>query len=351
MSFLLFYSELDNPWIQENIPADEHDIKTLEKLFSEGNGDINDAELLILALDHMRIEDDSFLNEIQNTDFYRKKAILFIFTQIPDLKKLESFQHDNSDFLFLPCYPQIIRFKINALLHRGQVMKNLKHSHKQMQKFVGIVSHDLRSPITNIKLISELFDETPDNLPIFLKSLSKSAEWAFQLINDLLDLTAMETGRIKLEPDYCDFRSIAHEAISETMLQAERKRINIVYDTSEEQKVYIDKKRVLQVLINLLWNAIKFTPRNGTIFIKNSVKLDRLQVEICDNGVGISDEVLPKLFNKHEKVFTIGTEGEAGTGYGLPLSQELIMAHGSSIRYKKNEPKGSCFFFDLPLHA
>ncbi len=252
------------------------------------------------------------------------------------------------DFLVYPSSSDIISFKCKSLIHMSHSIRTAQRNHKQMQKFVGIVSHDLRSPITNVKLIAELLEEAPENLSTFTKSLLKSANWAYQLINDILDLTAMETGRIKLDKMDQDFNEIAEEVIIETKLQAARKDIHLQYEEPKASVVYVDRKRIIQVLINLIWNAIKFTPRSGTITLSAVAENSGLLVSVCDTGVGITIDSVPRLFNKHEKFFTHGTEGESGTGYGLPLSQELINAHGSRIEVKMNHPQGSCFFFHLP---
>lgn len=227
-----------------------------------------------------------------------------------------------------------------------QRLEELVH---QMNQFVGIVSHDLRGPLSTLCSLTESLLETSEvKEPRILEALHTTSNRAMDLVYDLLDLTALETGQVQLEMIPCDFPMIAQQALKESQIFAERKKIHLNNEVQPVPKVQIDPFRILQVLNNLLTNAIKFTPRSGKITLQAITEDNGLRVKILDNGVGIPPDNLPKLFEKHEKISTQGTEGERGTGFGLPLSQELIQAHGSQIEVFSEVGKGSCFSFVLP---
>ena len=110
----------------------------------------------------------------------------------------------------------------------------------------------------------------------------------------------------------------------------------------------VDKNRITQVLDNLIFNAIKFTPRGGKVELRSIQEDEGLKIVVVDTGIGVTNEIKDKLFNKHEKTSTLGTEGETGTGFGLPLAQELIQAHSSKIFIENNADQGSTFYFTIP---
>lgn len=245
------------------------------------------------------------------------------------------------DFITKPIDSMILKSRVNAAIKMHQNIQ-------RMREFVGIVSHDLRSPVGNLMSYCDLLKMEPELLPEYVDDMMITARRAYELVNDLLDLTAMEDGKINVRLEECQVSDILPPIIKEVSPQALQKNVRIQTRLAQsKQSVKADPKRLSQVISNLLRNALKFTHSNGEVTVSSISLTDGLQISIQDNGVGIPKEKQVYLFNKYKKVSTLGTHNEEGTGYGLPLSQEIIQAHNSSIICQSVKGKGSTFSFIL----
>jgi len=148
--------------------------------------------------------------------------------------------------------------------------------------------------------------------------------------------------------DRCDLSVLARQVITEMNWQAEEKEIQLINEIHFSHVVKADKNRVFQVLTNLIGNAIKFTPRLGTISLSAESTREGARLEVRDTGVGMATEAMGNLFEVHNRVTTPGTEGEKGTGFGLALAQEIVHRHGSEITVRSKAGEGSSFSFILP---
>lgn len=221
---------------------------------------------------------------------------------------------------------------------------------KQVRKFVGNVAHDLRGPLGKLINTAEVLISgvDPESLTTFYEMLVQTSRRGYNLVNDILDITALESGQLQLYFDKCDLGEIVGQVTEELGYLAERKQLRLINGVPAKQWVRGDRRRIYQVLGNLLNNAIKFTPRGGSITIEAQLRPKGVWVCVTDTGIGISADKLPTLFHKHIKNSTPGTEGEQGTGFGLPLAQEIAMAHNATIEAFSEEGKGSSFCFQLP---
>ncbi|MGF1452346.1 MAG: ATP-binding protein [Opitutales bacterium] len=233
--------------------------------------------------------------------------------------------------------------------------QRLKRINGELERFVGIVSHDLRGPVSNISMCAEMLHEVAPQLKNdpssseFLSMIESSAKTAIELISDLLDLTSLQEGRISLERKAIKVDSLFEQVRLQLKLRAEKKDLEIVCGGEAGVHIWADGRRIGQVLDNLLTNAIKFTPRGGRIELSAKRDGDYARLCVSDSGVGISPEVVPKLFERHLKISTNGTDGEAGTGFGLPLSAEIVRSHGGRLDVTSGEGQGSTFSVILPL--
>ena len=268
------------------------------------------------------------------------------------------------DWVTLSSKPDILRHKTHALVQLGRRLhfltskvtllksrrEELTQSVEQMRGFVGIVAHDLRAPLGKMINISEVLISGVDaeELLTFYRLMHKTSKRAFGLVNDILDLTAVESGQVQLDFQKCDIWPLAIQIVSELGYLAGEKTIKLVNNIKDPLEVRADGRRVFQVLVNLITNAVKFTPRRGSVTLAAEPIREGVKVSVTDTGVGIPPERIETLFQKHKKFSTQGTDGERGTGIGLPLSQELIRAHGSKILVESEEGRGSCFSFVLP---
>lgn len=220
---------------------------------------------------------------------------------------------------------------------------------KQVRKFVGNVAHDLRGPLGKLINTSEvlLSGVEPDALQTFYEMMAQTSRRGFNLVNDILDITALESGQLQLYFEKCDLGDVALQVVEELEYLAHQKELTLTNEVPIKSWVRADRRRIYQVFGNLINNSIKFTSRGGRIAISSEISDDKIRICVTDTGVGIPANKVGKIFQKHIKNSTPGTEGEKGTGFGLPLAQEIAMAHNSTITVKSEENKGTCFTLDL----
>ena len=255
----------------------------------------------------------------------------------------ECFELGAIDFINKPIEEVILKARLESAI------KIQRYLH-QMKTFVGIVSHDLRAPIDHLSHYCNQLTKKPFLIHSCLDGMTKTAHRAVNLIHNLLDLSAMESGKINMNFRKCHFYTIAKRSLEEVNLLAENKKIKLINHSSiDDPPIKADGARIFQVITNLLTNAIKFTSRSGQVILETKVQKKGLLIQVIDTGEGIAPETIPKLFNKYAKVSTEGTSGEVGTGYGLPLCQEIILEHNSNINVNSQRGKGSNFSFLLSL--
>ena len=232
-------------------------------------------------------------------------------------------------------------------------IENLKKQNASKDKFISMLSHDLRAPFTSILGFSEILineEELSSREKLeYLSYIHESSQNQLQLVNYLLDWSRLQTGRIKFEPQRLHAQSIVFNCVSSLTGNAIRKSIDIKVNINDKIYIQADERLLTQAITNLLSNSIKFSPSGKTIEIKADIFNDE-QVEfiIKDEGIGITDENKMKLF-KFEKMFsTEGTKGEKGTGLGLSLVKEIVEKHKGNIWFYSEYEKGSEFHFTIP---
>lgn len=223
----------------------------------------------------------------------------------------------------------------------------LRATNETLNDFVGIVSHDIRSPLSTITSLLEVLEQEPEAVKEVTPIIKKSAKKCFSLVNDILDITAIRSGKVKIELKTIRFKELAMKALFEVSHFAKSKQVEIKVDIDEYLKVEADPDRLEQVLINLLSNAIKFSNKGSSIHLIAHEEQDDIHISVSDNGVGVPKDLIPKLFLKNVKTTREGTSGEQGTGFGLPLSFDIIKEHGSILMVQSEENKGSTFSFNL----
>jgi two-component system, OmpR family, sensor histidine kinase VicK len=242
----------------------------------------------------------------------------------------------------------------DSLWKQSELYEKLEAHDRMQREFINIAAHELRTPTQSILGYSELLQDDPgEHSAEMLKSLTRNAYRLQALITDILDVARIEAGTLILERQNVDLTDIITTAISdvENQLKVSGKRIEISYSHKQIQParekkeiiIYADKDRILQVLSNLLSNALKFT-KEGTIEITTTKEDNEVIVKVRDSGSGIDSEIFPRLFEK------FASKSEKGTGLGLFLSKNITEAHGGRI-WAENNPDGigATFAFSLPI--
>ena len=225
---------------------------------------------------------------------------------------------------------------------------------KVKDEFISNVSHELRTPLTTIKEFTSIIsDEIPGKLTKeqkeYLDIIRGNVDRLARLINDILDITKIESGRIELIRAVLDINKLLEDVISTLRPEADKKHIalkNLSHTPLAD--VYIDPDKMVQVFTNLIENAIKFTPENGEITVEIKDKKKHIECSIADTGRGISPGNLKKLFTRFQQFDRIHGPGAKGTGLGLAITKELIKLHNGTIWAKSKLDKGTKFIFTIP---
>jgi two-component system, NtrC family, sensor kinase len=244
----------------------------------------------------------------------------------------------------------------NARLYREIEVKSreLEIASQHKSEFLANMSHELRTPLNAIigfsEVLSErMFGEINQKQAEYIADILESGRHLLSLINDILDLSKIEAGRMDLEPTEFELRSAIENALTLVKERAHRHGIALVGRVDERLGVIrADERKVKQVLLNLLSNALKFTPDGGRIDVRAGVRDGGAEVAVTDTGIGIAPEDQPKVFDEFQQVGTASKKVE-GTGLGLAISRKFIELHGGRIWVESQVGHGSTFTFTLPI--
>ena len=219
-------------------------------------------------------------------------------------------------------------------------------------KFFSIIAHDLRNPFITILgfsdvLITDYSEMSDDEKIYYITEMKKAAEVSHNLLQNLLQWSRSQTGRIDFHPSSLNLKNIVRENLDLVAAIAERKEIKLESKIPDDTFVFADEDMLNTIIRNLISNAIKFTKRNGTIKISSSRIEDIVEVSVADNGIGMNDETRQKLFRIDMTQSSFGTENEAGTGLGLILCKEFVEKNSGQIRVESTPDVGTTFYFTL----
>jgi signal transduction histidine kinase len=243
----------------------------------------------------------------------------------------------------------------NARLFReiADKSRQLEVASRHKSEFLANMSHELRTPLNAIIGFSEvlnerMFGELNDKQEEYLKDIHASGQHLLSLINDILDLSKVEAGRMELELSDFDLPMAIDNALTLVRERASRRGVTLQLTVGERVgAIRGDERKLKQVLLNLLSNAIKFTPEGGRIEVGAAREDGAVEVSVSDTGVGIAPEDLEAVFEEFRQVGASAAKQE-GTGLGLALSRKFIELHGGTIRVTSDVGAGSTFTFRLP---
>jgi two-component system phosphate regulon sensor histidine kinase PhoR len=241
----------------------------------------------------------------------------------------------------------------NGILITVHDLTGIKQTETSRKQFVSNVSHELRSPIASVKAMVEVLEDGAINendvAVDFLQRISRDLERMTTLVDDLLELSRIESGQESFNIESLELRPVVSEAIS---LVRDQNRAGISFDVTllnetTNVDVMAEKGRLIQVLVNLLQNALKFTRPVGEIKISNNQVDEFVEIHVSDTGSGISEDHAPYVFERFYKVDK--SRSDQGTGLGLAIVKHLVQAHGGDVGLNSVEGEGSTFTFTLPM--
>ena len=232
--------------------------------------------------------------------------------------------------------------------------RQLEIANQHKSEFLANMSHELRTPLNAIigfseVLLERMFGELNDKQDDYLKDIFSSGKHLLSLINDILDLSKIEAGRMELDVENFDVPSALGNALTLVRERAQRHGIALGLQVAAEVgEMRADERKFKQILLNLLTNAVKFTPDGGKVEVRARLRDGVLEVAVSDTGIGIAAADQAAVFEEFKQVGRHYTNKQEGTGLGLALTKRFVELHGGTLTLDSEPGRGSTFTFTLP---
>lgn len=285
-------------------------------------------------------------------------------TRVADAFILDGIKRAMSARMHMATVEESNREQMEKNRRLAQAVARLEEADRVKSNFLATVSHELRTPLTSIigyseMLIEGIAGELNQEQRDYVRTVMEKGDQLLQIINGILDISRMEAGEMKIDKAPFDIDEVVGIALQTVAPHARRKKLNMQCELADDlPQVFGDRDRVRQVLINLLGNAVKFTPDGGTVKVMAEVGMlsqsavDSQQgvvVSVKDSGIGVPPEAQKKIFDPFFQVDNSSTREYGGTGLGLSIVKRLVEAHSGSLWMESEPGKGATFFFTLPL--
>lgn len=340
-------------YLKENL--DENELNRVLKLITVDYGHIfedmyamYESDLCLLNLDYS-YRGIVYTSERTISIYIKPSKIIDKYTKsYPELKKL-------FDVMFSIVIKIInVMIKYNVLLIQSkklviQAEENAKHK----DIFLANMSHELRTPLNAIIGFSQILakrKDVPDSVRQYIDKINISGKTLLEIINNVLDLVKIESGKIDIKPSKFDLENLISEVKSIVEPLAKGKGIDLSFvNKLKKQEIFADYTLLKQVFLNLLSNAIKFTPNAGNVTVEiGEIDFNKIYISVCDTGVGIAPEDIDKLFKPFSQIENPLQKSTKGTGLGLVIIKKIIQMHKGNIKVESEVGKGTCFHIEIP---
>jgi len=234
-----------------------------------------------------------------------------------------------------------------------QEIERLKDLERYRKDFIGNVSHELKTPIFNIQgYILTLLEgglEDPKINKLYLMRSEKSIDRMISIVEDLESITKLETGELKPQYSMFDIVKVTEEVFEMAHMMSKERKVSLQFADKLDKPIMVnaDKKRIIEVLMNLMTNGIKYGNKKGYVKVGFYDLDEKIMVEVSDNGIGIDKKDLPRIFERFYRVDKSRSRGQGGTGLGLSIVKHIIEAHNQTINVQSVLDEGTTFTFTL----
>jgi signal transduction histidine kinase len=309
----------------------------------------------LILLDIMMPEFDGFqvAEELQKDEGTADIPIIFLTARNDTESITRGFRIGAVDYITKPFKGDELKMRVRTHLKLRHTQRELQEANAAKDKFFSIIAHDLRSPFTALVGMSQFLANGIDNLDAqtakeFLEGMHRSSKNAFNLLENLLEWSRVQTGRLPMKPETLNVRELVDEILNLFQVNISNKQLQIDNRLDEYVPVYADRNAVQAIFRNLLSNAIKFTPREGRVELDSHPLDGRRAFIVKDNGVGMDEDTRQDLFRIDVRHSSKGTNKERGTGLGLILCREFVERNGGEINVESEPDRGTLFTFTLP---
>ena len=307
---------------------------------------VNRAETQRLRIPEHRTVGRSFIEVVQD---HEVNAVVQLCLRTGSAQHSIVETEPGREFLGVTATPLVDKGGCVVVFHD---LTDLRHLERVRRDFVANVSHELRTPLASLKLLAETLSSAgahePQVLTDYLGRIEVEVDRLALMVDELGELSSIETGEVRVERRPVNVGKLVLRAVERLEALARRAGLSVEIDVPDElPEVEGDERRLEQVLVNLLHNAIKFTPPQGLVRVSARVEGDEMTVAVADSGVGIPGDEIERVFERFYKADR--SRSSRGTGLGLALARHVVNAHGGSIKAESVEGKGSTFRFTLPL--
>lgn len=311
----------------------------------------------LILLDVMMPQMDGFetAEKIKQMPLAKNIPIMFLTARDDDESIIKGFEIGAVDYVTKPFNSAELIARIKTHIRLRKAEANLRESNHAKDKFFSIIARDLRNPFTNVidsvnYIIQNDNSITNTDTKKHLKQIADAAGEGFSILENLLEWSQSQTGKIRYNPKILSINELIDEMIMVFKNDAKKKDILLYKFIYRELSAYADKDMIKTVLRNLTSNAIKYTERGGEVTISAEEMDDYIEIAVVDTGIGIAHDRIPKLFRIDETHITAGTSNEKGTGLGLLLCKELIEKNKGKIFVESTVGEGSKFKFTIPTN-
>ncbi len=327
----------------------------------------NKPDLLLLDINMPEMSGFEVCEELKKDPETKGIPIIFLTARTEQEDILKGLTIGAVDYVTKPFNPKELLSRVNTHLELNNSRKIINTQNEQLRKtnadlkevimtkdkFFSIIAHDLKSPFNTLLGFSELllkeYDKRdPEENKEMITHIFNSAVHGFNLLNNLLEWSRSQTGRIEYEPQDFSLTDLVSQNILSISDAAYKKNIGVQNEIKEYMLAFGDRRMINTVVRNLISNALKFTKPGGKIVLSHKKENEFIEVTVSDTGVGIKEENISKLFRLEESISTPGTDKEQGTGLGLILCKEFVEKNKGKIWVESEYGKGSKFKFTIP---
>jgi len=320
----------------------------------------------LILLDIMMPEMDGFetCRKLKENPSTAEIPVIFLTAKTDPEDILKGFELGGVDYVTKPFNSTELLARVHTHLELKRAReilieknKKLEELNKLKNKFLGIAAHDLRNPLGVIKyyvfcLLSYMNQNLTEKQISCIDKMGKTTEHMLKLLNNLLDISAIESGKLTLEFAPEDYRKFLESSMEDNGIIAEKKKISLHLKFEDNiPTINFDKNKLSQVINNLISNAIKYSHPDTEVTVEVIKEGDYILTKVIDQGQGIPSEELCTLFKEFQKTSVKSTAGEKSTGLGLAITKKIVEGHGGSVGVKSEVGKGSEFYFTLPFEG